>query len=431
MKNLTSAIFLTIIMLLGGMGTSSALPRCPDQRHPTTSPWLNCFGTNTYANGDKYVGEHREGKRHGQGTYTFGPSSQWRGDKYVGEFRDNESHGQGTYTFANGRIKEGIWKDNVFQYAQKVTPPVVARKPLTSADLCIKAINVNTGDWDPRKQWKPYADEAKRRGLSCEDRIANIKGRLEAQKGTPPVVAQKPPSPTQRNKDRDSLVSAASGSGFAVSVDGYVVTNYHVVEGCQTVKVHYKGEAIPATVVSFDPINDLALLKGNFRPKTVLALNTRKPELLQDIYVAGYPFGTKVSSGIKVTRGIISSLSGIGNNFTNIQIDAAIQPGNSGGPILDDKGNVVGVAVSRLDKFKALKSFGSLPENTNFGIKASLVRSILEGNDVSFPDPNSSSISKTELGNIVSGGTYYLSCWMTTAQIEQMRSKKVLFQNLD
>ena len=134
---------------------------------------------------------------------------------------------------------------------------------------------------------------------------------------------------------------------------------------------------------------------------------------------------------MKVTKGIISSLTGIGNNFSNIQIDAALQPGNSGGPILDDKGNVVGVAVARLDKMKTLEEFGSLPENTNFGIKTSVVRSILESKNISSLASNRASISKTALGKMISDGTYYLSCWMTTAQIEEMRTKKVIFQNLD
>ena len=124
-------------------------------------------------------------------------------------------------------------------------------------------------------------------------------------------------------------------------------------------------------------------------------------------------------------------MAGIGSNFSNIQIDAALQPGNSGGPILDDKGNVVGVAVARLDKVKTLKKLGSLPENTNFGIKTSVVRSILESRNISFLKPNTAPISKTKLGKMISGATYYLSCWMTTAQIEKMRSKKVIFQNLD
>ena len=184
-------------------------------------------------------------------------------------------------------------------------------------------------------------------------------------------------------------------------------------------------------MVTFDTRNDLALLKDNFRPSTVLPLSTKSPELLQDVYVAGYPFGRKISTSVKVTRGIISSITGIGNNFSNIQIDEALQPGNSGGPILDDRGNVGSVAVARLDKIKTLKKFGTLPENTNFGIKTSVVRSILESSNVSFPRPNASSISKTKLGKMISDATYYLSCWMTTAQIEKMRPKMVIFQNLD
>ena len=96
--------------------------------------------------------------------------------------------------------------------------------------------------------------------------------------------------------------------------------------------------------------------------------------------------------------GFISSLTGIGNNYSNIQIDAAFQPGNSGGPILDDRGNVVGVAVARPDKINVLKKFGSIPENPNFGIKTSVVRSVLESSNVSFPRANRSSITKTKLG---------------------------------
>ena len=175
----------------------------------------------------------------------------------------------------------------------------------------------------------------------------------------------------------------------------------------------------------------MALLKGDFQPSTVFSLSQQKPELLQDIYVAGYPFGQKISTSVKVTRGIISSLTGIGNNFSNIQIDAALQPGNSGGPILDDKGNVVGVAVAKLDIKKILEDFGVLPEDTNFGVKTSLVRSILESSNVTTPSPNKKAISKTKLGRMISDGTYYLSCWMTMAQIKQMKAKKVIFQNLD
>lgn len=246
---------------------------------------------------------------------------------------------------------------------------------------------------------------------------------LERKKASPAVVAKKPPS--------DKTINVASGSGFAVSSSGHVITNHHVINGCQKVKIHHKGKPTPATVITFDPQNDLAILKGDFKPSTVLSLSNSKPELLQDVYVAGYPFGRKISTSVKVTRGIISSLTGIGNNFSNIQIDAALQPGNSGGPILNDRGNVVGVAVAKLDLKKVLKNFGVIPENTNFGIKSNVVRSLLESNDVSLPSPNTKPISKSKLGKMITDGTYYLSCWMTMAQIEKMKSRKVIFQNLD
>ena len=72
----------------------------------------------------------------------------------------------------------------------------------------------------------------------------------------------------------------------------------------------------------------------------------------------------------------------------------------------------------------------NVPENTNFGIKSSVVGSVLDSNSVNSPPANDSPISKSELGKRISKGTYYLSCWMTVAQIEKMRTKKVMFDQL-
>ena len=86
--------------------SSDALPNCKGDY------WNNCVGTYTYHNGDQYVGEWKDDKLHGQGTYTYGSGSEWSGDKYVGGFKEGKQHGQGTYTFAEGDKYVGEWKDD-------------------------------------------------------------------------------------------------------------------------------------------------------------------------------------------------------------------------------------------------------------------------------------------------------------------------------
>ena len=230
-----------------------------------------------------------------------------------------------------------------------------------------------------------------------------------------------PPQPTYEQ--------VSSGSGFAISSDGVVVTNYHVVKGCQKLKVHLLGKAVEATTLFQDERNDIAIIKGDFRPKGYFNVSDKRPRLLQDIYVAGFPFGKDMSTTVKVTKGIISSLAGMENNYSNIQIDAALHQGNSGGPILDNEGKVVGVAVSRLDKMKAFKKYGQISENTNFGVKARTLSDIMESNNFKVNASSSKGLTKDELGKRIGEATYYLSCWMTKKQETQMQTIKVLFSN--
>jgi len=127
----------------------------------------------------------------------------------------------------------------------------------------------------------------------------------------------------------------------------------------------------------------------------------------------------------------MSPLTGIGNNFSNIQIDAALQPGNSGGPILDEYGNVSGVAVAKFDAKYAIDNFGAIPENINFGIKSNVVRIVLNSQMVNLIQESGAAPNKRALGKQISQGTYYISCWMTTAQIQDMKQKKVMFENIN
>ena len=245
------------------------------------------------------------------------------------------------------------------------------------------------------------------------------------------VLGLKPKPKSNPDSNSDDTYKVASGSGFYVSDMGHIITNHHVIDGCEDMKVHSKGNILETKQIAQDTRNDLALLKIFGTPKHSFALSTESPFSLQDVVVAGYPFGNKVSSTLKFTEGIVSSIAGLGDDYSQIQIDAAIQPGNSGGPILDEYGNFVAVAVAKLSLKKIFKDYGVVPENTNFGVKASAVRNLMEGNGVPFKSPNTEVISKRELSQIATDGTVYLTCWMTTAQIEQMRARKVLFEDLE
>lgn len=282
-------------------------------------------------------------------------------------------------------------------------------KLCTVTQLCSKATIFKNGKktWSSLSYSKKYVEEANRNGLNCNVAVAEAK---------PKEV---------------EVFNVASGTGFYVSNAGHLITNDHVITGCARVKVASKGKQIEALVLARDRQNDLAILKVNEKPKYVFSISKENPYPLQEIIVAGYPFGSLVSSSIKFTKGIVSSASGLGDNYSQIQIDAAIQPGNSGGPIVDDKGNAVAVAVAKLDLKKIYKDFGVVPENTNFGIKASAVRNLLEGNSVAMNEPKDEILKVNELSKNITDGTVHLSCWMTMAQIKEIKAKKVLFSEFE
>jgi len=191
---------------------------------------------------------------------------------------------------------------------------------------------------------------------------------------------------------------SGTGSGFFVSKMGHVITNAHVVQSCNKVTIgDNANKQVPAEIVNTDRSNDLALLKlstlemASAESKSLIQklgvvvvplaanglLRDEDVRLGEKVLVAGYPFGELFSNTIKVTTGVVSATRGAGDDSGQFQLDAAVQPGNSGGPIYDSSGNIVGVVISQLDKLKMAKAIGSLPENVNFGIKASTVRQFL------------------------------------------------------
>ena len=214
------------------------------------------------------------------------------------------------------------------------------------------------------------------------------------------------------NEDENKVVPASSGTGFFVSRDGVIVTNNHVVEGCKDIKVNYDNADYDVSIMATDKVNDLALLVSSIAPKSFYPVETNDADLLEEVFVAGFPLGKNVSEAIKVTSGRVSALAGFGDNYSNFQIDAALNQGNSGGPILNKKGNVVGVAVATIDKSKA--------ESFNFGIKSSTLKQFAKSNKINFSSPNRREMDMKKLGNFITDSTIMIECWMTVANIRQL-----------
>jgi S1-C subfamily serine protease len=179
-----------------------------------------------------------------------------------------------------------------------------------------------------------------------------------------------------KNKDiKNSGLPA--GTGFFVDNSGHVLTNYHVVEPCNNkTKIIYKNKEYKAKLIAKDKNLDLAVLKVNIKNDYFIKTFDKPIKKLQSIIAAGYPLSGILGNDLKYTSGIISSLKGMYDDTTQIQIDAALNPGNSGGPIVDKiSGELVAVAVSVAARRDVL-------EGINFGIKVSQVKDFLYANGV-------------------------------------------------
>jgi len=186
-----------------------------------------------------------------------------------------------------------------------------------------------------------------------------VPGGPPAQAGPGPRV----PAPGQRQ-----MVS--SGTGFVVA-PRQIMTNQHVAEGCASMTARLaNGTEIAATVIASDRNRDLALLRTEGDPGPVLpfrrAAEVRRGE---NVVTYGFPLAGLLSSGPTLTTGDVSALAGLQDNPRQIQISAPVQQGNSGGPLLDLRGHVVGVIVSKLNAQRIAQATGDIPQNVNFAVK--------------------------------------------------------------
>ena len=163
------------------------------------------------------------------------------------------------------------------------------------------------------------------------------------------------------------------GSGFFITKDGYLLTNFHVVKDSSKVEVKYKMRDWPAEIINVDEANDLALLKVKGADFEALAISRKdSADLGDEVFTIGFPNITMQGMEPKYTDGRISSLAGMQDDPSEYQISVPVQPGNSGGPLCDVNGEVVGIVVARLNDLAALRESGAVPQNVNYAVKAKL-----------------------------------------------------------
>jgi hypothetical protein len=208
-----------------------------------------------------------------------------------------------------------------------------------------------------------------------------------------------------------------SGSGFFVTAAGHLVTNAHVVESCSSIVI---GDHGPARLVLADADSDLALLQlvaeapgagARQAPAGHAVFSTGGPRLGADVVLLGYPLADLLEGSLNVTTGVVSGLSGLGRDQRMFQLSAPLQQGNSGGPVLDEVGLVIGVAVAKLDEMAELGRSGSLPQNINFAIRSTVVLGFLERAGVAAQTaPGGTALSRTAISERGAGFTVQVAC---------------------
>jgi S1-C subfamily serine protease len=184
------------------------------------------------------------------------------------------------------------------------------------------------------------------------------------------------------NKQSLSEISknlSGQGTCFAISPNGYLVTNYHCIENAKEITVKgIDGDLTTkygATVVASDPSNDLAILKiGNKNVKfNTPSFGFRSSGVAQaeKVYALGFPSAAAMGTEVKITEGIISAKSGVGGDVSKFQISAAVNSGNSGGPLIDEQGNLIGVIFAK----------STIAESAGYAIKSSYLETFLKNVD--------------------------------------------------
>jgi hypothetical protein len=204
----------------------------------------------------------------------------------------------------------------------------------------------------------------------------------EGQRRSSAFVGKKEGGPSNRADGQDSVamenVPRFTGTGFFVTDDGYLVTAFHVVQDAGRIAVRTTAGTVAATLVKADKANEVALLKVTGKFYALPIASSRGVKLGESVFTIGFPNIELQGFAPKLTKGEISSLAGVQDDPREFQISVAVQPGNSGGPLVNQYGNVVGIVAAQLADMATLQTTGSLPQSVNYAVKSSLLNVLLE-----------------------------------------------------
>jgi S1-C subfamily serine protease len=189
------------------------------------------------------------------------------------------------------------------------------------------------------------------------------------------------PAPPPAGASEAAARAPVSGTAFFVTREGKLVTNHHVVSGARKIEVALnEEEVVEARLLRDDPINDLAVLEVAAIRAPLRLRVAHGLEKGDDVFTLGFPIPSLQGPEAKATFGHVNALSGIGGDERYVQIDVPIQPGNSGGPLFNQRGEVVGVVAATLDPRQVMATAGYIPQNVNYALKAEVVYAMLREN---------------------------------------------------
>lgn len=297
-------------------------------------------------------------------------------------------------------------RDKKYRYRSAINGLVVqcdAKKfAVTSIALFDEAGTRLAGSSRDRERWEETLKEIAAGGI--QERVLQHACAL--------ARGENPPMPELKFEARPAGKTTI-GAGIVATRDGMIVTNHHVVDGCSAIIVLDSSKIrTPAERVASDSKNDLALIRvSKIFPEVAAFRKGVQLQAGESVTVVGYPLASILGSEPHVTFGYISATTGLRGDASTFQISAPIHKGNSGGPILDQSGNVTGIVSSKLDALAIQKRTGDLPQNISFGVKGEIAQLFLEAQSVGYQSSDAKrKLENTEVAAIGKAITVLVAC---------------------